>query len=49
MQCKYIYQGRVQDFYQGVAEISSGGSENLPEGGGKMAKKCVIMYENVLI
>ena len=28
-------QGRFQDFFQGVAEISSGGGENLPGGGEK--------------
>ena len=30
-----LKQGRFQDFFQGVAEISSGGSENLPGGGEK--------------
>ena len=29
-------QGQFQDFFQGVAEISSGGGENLPEGGEKI-------------
>ena len=28
-----IRQGRFQDIFQGVAEISSAGGENLPEGG----------------
>ena len=28
-------QGRFQDFFQGVTEISSGGGENLPGGGEK--------------
>ena len=28
-------QGRFQDFFQGVAEISSGDGENLPGGGEK--------------
>ena len=28
-------QGRFQDFFQGVAETSSGGGENLPGGGEK--------------
>ena len=31
-------QGRFQDFFQGVAEISSGGGENLPGGGEKIAR-----------
>ena len=33
-----ILQGRFQDFFQGVAEISSGGGENLPGGGEKIAR-----------
>ena len=32
---KLHFQGQFQDFFQGVAEISSGGGENLPEGGEK--------------
>ena len=35
---RWIYtQGRFQDFFQGVADISSGGGENLPGGGEKIA------------
>ena len=34
----YGTQGRFQDFFQGVAETSSGGSENLLEGGEKIAR-----------
>ena len=30
-----LHQGWFQDFFQGVAEISSGGGENLPGGGEK--------------
>ena len=30
-----VSQGLFQDFFQGVAEISSGGGENLPRGGEK--------------
>ena len=30
-----LRQGRFQDFFQGVAEISSEGGENLPGGGEK--------------
>ena len=31
-------QGRFQDFFQGVAEMSSGSGENLPGGGEKIAR-----------
>ena len=34
----YVNQGRFYDFFQGVAEISSGGGENLPGGGEKIAR-----------
>ena len=39
MQKMFLGQGRFQDFFQGVAEISSGGYENLPGGG---ETKCAI-------
>ena len=31
-------QGRIQDFFQGVAEISSRGGKNLPGGGEKIVR-----------
>ena len=31
-------QGMLQDFFKGVADISSGGLENLPGGGKKIAR-----------
>ena len=49
------FLGRFQDFFQGVAEISSGGDENLPGGGKKhmhaipFSQRFLLFYTTLLI